>query len=133
MSGGSTRTNPPRVRGVPGEWHWQPEMSGGKKGQVVPLFDKGLKMFEIAQFSVFTPDVKKGGAHHFRFFCGCWQAMGLGGMHIAGRTWEWSPTWWEIIGVGGFAPSVANRRAYAGWVHGTASRPKPKTPSKPAA
>ena len=56
--------------------------------------------------------------------------MGLGGMQVSGRTWEWSPTWSEIMGVGGF-----DRGAYTGLVHGIASRlkPKPNTPSKPAA
>ena len=35
------------------------------------------------------------------------------------------------MGVGGFDPSAANREAYAGLVHGVASRPKNKTPSRP--
>ena len=43
------------------------------------------------------------------------------------------PTWLEIMRVGGFDPSAANWGAYAGLVHGIASRPKPKRPSKPAA
>ena len=52
---------------------------GGMNGKVVPRSDKGLKMFEMAQFNVFTPDVKKGAARHLRFLCHCWEAMGLGG------------------------------------------------------
>ena len=92
-------------------------------------------MFELAQFNVFTPDIKKAGAGHFRFVCMCWQAMGLGGIQSVGRTWECPPTWSEITRVGGFDPSAANRGAYAGLVHGIASRPKPKpkTPAAPAA
>ena len=56
-------------------------------------------------------------------------------MQVAGRTWECSPTWSDIMGVGGFDPSAANKGAYASLVHGTASRPKPKpkTPSNPEA
>ena len=65
---------------VSGEWWWQPEMSGGKKGQLGPPSDKGVKMFELAQFNIFTRDVNKVGAGHFGFVCMCWQAMGLGGM-----------------------------------------------------
>ena len=30
---------------------------GGKKGKVVPSSKKEVKMFEMAQFNVFTPDV----------------------------------------------------------------------------
>ena len=61
----------------------------------------------------------------------CWQAMGLGGLECVWKAWEWSPTWPEIMGIGGFDPSRDNRGAYAGWVHGIASRPqsKPKTPA----
>ena len=38
------------------------------------------------------------------------------------------------MGIGGFDPSAANRGAYAGLVHGIASRPKskPRTPAAPA-
>ena len=59
--------------------------------------------------------------------------MGHGGIQVAGRTSEWLATWSEIMGVGGLDPSAANRGAYARLVDGIASRPKPKTPSKPAA
>ena len=46
----------------------------------------------------------------------------------------WTPTWSAIIEIGGFDPSGANRRTYAGLVHGIASRPKPKpkVPATPA-
>ena len=56
-------------------------------------------------------------------------------MQSVGRTWQWSPTWLGIMHVGCFDPSAANRRAYAGLVHGIAShpKPKPKTPAAPAA
>ena len=108
-------------------------MPGGKKGQPGPASDKGVKMFELAQFNIFNPDVKKAGAGHFPFVCMCWQAMGLGGMQSVGRTWEWSPTWSELTAVEGFDPSAANRGAYAEFVHGIASDPKakPKTPAAP--
>ena len=49
-----------------------------------------MAMFAARQISgpsvnVFTPEVKKAGAPHFRFLCCCWQALGLGGgMEVAG-------------------------------------------------
>ena len=73
-----------------------------------------------------------GGAGRFRFLCHSWEAMGLGVMQVARRTWEWSPTWSEIIGVGGLDPLAATRGAYAGLVHGIVSHPKLKTSIKPA-
>ena len=33
----------------------------GKSGQAASPSDKGVKMFELAQFNVFTPNVKKRG------------------------------------------------------------------------
>ena len=56
------------ARGGCGEWHWQPAMSGVKKGPGPPPSDKGVKMFEMGQFNVFTPDVKKGGGHKISGF-----------------------------------------------------------------
>ena len=41
------------------------------------------------------------------------------------------PTWSAALDFGGFNPGAANRGAYAGLVHGIASRPKSKP--KPAA
>ena len=32
----------------------------------------------------------------------------FGGMQSVGTTWEWSPTWSEIMGIPGFDPSAAN-------------------------
>ena len=116
MSGGCTRTN--RCGSVRFEGNGTARMQGGAEGHVAP-FDKGMKMFELVQFNVFPPDVKKGGA-------GCWQAMGLGGMPSVGRTCEWSPTWFEMMRVGSFDPSAANCRAYVGMVHSIASSPQPK-------
>ena len=64
----------------------------------------------------------------------CWQAMGLGRMQSIGRMWEFSLTWSEIMGVGGFDPSATYQGVHAVLVHGIASRPKPKpkTPAAPA-
>ena len=77
---GFYRDKPPRVGGggVPGLWHSQPEMPGGKKGKVVPPSDKGVTMFEMAQFNVFTPEVKKGGGGSISSF-----------FAIVGRPWDW--------------------------------------------
>ena len=91
-------------------------------------------MFELAQFNVFTPDVKRGGARHFRLICMCGHAMGLGGMECVGGIWEWSRLWLGIMGIGSFDPSAADPGGYAGLVHGISSRPKskPKTLVAPA-
>ena len=79
-----------------------------------PPSENGVKKFELAQLNVFIPDVKGGGgASHWRFIAMCWQAMELGGMECVGRTWTWTPTWSEIMGIGRFDPSAANRGAYA--------------------
>ena len=48
-----------------------------------------------------------------------------------GKAWTWTPTWSALMDMGGFNPEAANRGAYAGLVHGIASRPKSKP--KPAA
>ena len=92
-------------------------------------------MFELAQLNLFTHDVKKGGAGPWRFIAMCWQAMELGGMECVGRTWTWTPTWSEIMGIGGFDLSATSEGAYAGLVHGIACRPKskPKAFATPAA
>ena len=36
-------------------------------------------MFELAQTNIFTPERKKGGGTHWRFFAHCRQGLGLGG------------------------------------------------------
>ena len=55
-------------------------------------------------------------------------------MEFAGSTWTWTPTWSALMDMGGFDPAAANRGAYAGLVHGIASRPKskPKLAATPA-
>ena len=99
-----------------------------------PHSEKGVKMFELAQLNVFTHDVKKGGWGPWRFIAHHWPTIGLRGMECVGRTWMWTMTWSEILGIWGLDPSAANRGAYAGLVHGIASRPKPKpkAPTTPA-
>ena len=68
--------------GVPGWWGWQPELPGRKWGRRPPPTppEKGVKMFELAQLNLFTPEVKRGGGSHWRFIAMCWQALGLGGV-----------------------------------------------------
>ena len=44
---GVRKDKPLRVGAVPGEWHWESEMPGGKKGQVPPPSDNTVKMFEM--------------------------------------------------------------------------------------
>ena len=123
------------VGGVAGAWWWQPKLPGRKRGVAPPPpSEKGVKMFGLARPNVFTPDVKKEGASHWRFIAHFWHAMGLRGMECARRTWTWTPTWLEIMGIGRFDPSADNRGAYARLVHGIAShpKPKPKAPTTPA-
>ena len=57
-----------------------------EEGPSVAPFRQEVKMFELAKFNVFIPDIKKGGVGHFWFLRMCWQAMGLGGMESVGRT-----------------------------------------------
>ena len=93
-----------------------------------------MKTLELAQLNVFTPAVKKSRAGHWQLIPMCLQTKRLGGMECVWRTWEWSLTWSEITGMGGFDMSAANRGVYAGLVHGIASRfkPKPKVSATPA-
>ena len=101
----------------------------------------GVKMFELAQTNIFTPERekggggtperKKGGGTQRRFVAQCWQGLGLGGVDWVGKAWVWTPPWSALLHFGGFNPEAAKRGAYAGAVHGIASRPKSKP--KPAA
>ena len=98
---------------------------GEGEGNVLRPSDAGLKMFKMAQYNIFIPHVKKaGGTTLPLLFCRL-QALGLGEMEVAGRVWQWTPTWSEVMRVGGgFDPAVANRGAYAGVVQGITHRPK---------
>ena len=55
-------------------------------------------------------------------------------MEFAERTRTWTPTWSAGMEMGGFDPAAAHWGAYAGLVHGIASRPKskPRPPATPA-
>ena len=67
---------------VAGSWGMQRELPGqGNKrwGQVPPPPERGVKMFELAQTNILTPERKKEGATHWRFVAHCWQGPGLGG------------------------------------------------------
>ena len=44
-------------------------MPGRKRGQAAPPSSKGVKMFELALFNIFTPDVKRGGGIGASFAC----------------------------------------------------------------
>ena len=79
----STRTSP-CAWVVEGSWGWQRELPGpGNKrwGEVPPPPpERGVKMFELAQTNIFTPERKRGGGGtHWRFVAHCWQGLGLGG------------------------------------------------------
>ena len=123
---GQTRAGPRGCRGLVVATGVAREEEGGSPP---PPSEKGVKMFQLAQLNVFAPDVKKEG-------------RGTGGASpCASRRWDWGVlsvlggrpwtlTWSEIMGIGGFDLSAANRGAYAGLVHGIACRPKPKPKPK---
>ena len=96
-----------------------------------PPPERRVKMFELAQTNIFSPERKKGGATHWRFVAHCWQGRNLRGVEWVGKAWVWTPTWSALLDIRGFNPEAANRGVYAGVVHGIAGRPKPKP--KPAA
>ena len=94
-----------------------------------------MKMFELPQLHLFTPERKKRGGTHWRFIANCWQGLGLGGMEYGARTWTWTPNWLALMDMGGFEPEAANQGGgYAGMVHGITCRPnsKPKPAATPA-
>ena len=93
-------------------------------GRSPPPPEMGEKMFELAQTNIFSPERKKGGG----------QGLCLGGVKWVGKAWVWTPTWMALMDFGGFNPEAANRGAYAGVVHGFASRPQsnPKPAATPA-
>ena len=57
------KITPLRLGVVNGWWGWQPELPGPGKGwgEVRPPPERGVKMFELAQTNIFTPERKKGG------------------------------------------------------------------------
>ena len=94
---------------------------------------KWVKMFELSQTNIFTPEQKKGGGIHWQFVAHCWQGLGLGGggVDCVGKAWVWTPTSSALLDFRGFNSEAANRGVYAGLLHGIASRLKSKP--KPAA
>ena len=118
----------PRVVGV------ATRVAGEEMGGDAPPLEMGVKMYELAELNLFTPERKRGGGH-WRFIANCWQGLGLGGMEYGASTWTWTPILSALMDMGGFDPEAANRGAYAGLVHGIASRLKstPKPAATPAA
>ena len=128
---------PLRLGLINGSSGWRRELPGpGKRrGEVPPppppQKKMEVKMFESAQTNIFTPERTKVGGTHWQFVPHCWQGLGLGGLDWVGKARVWTPTWLALLDFGGFKPEAANRGAYAGLVHGIASRLKSKP--KPAA
>ena len=95
-----------------------------------PPPEKGVKMFELAQTNIFTPERKKGGATHWRFVAHCWQGLGLGGLSGWRRPGFGRPPGWCCWNSG---VSTLRRRTggcMPGWC--TASPPGPSpSPSPP--
>ena len=124
---------PLRLGVVNGWWGWQLELPGPGKGwgEVALPPEMGVKMFQLAQTNILTLERKKGGTTHRRFVVNCWQGLGFGGIEYAGKAYTRTLTCSALMDFGGFNPEAGNRGAYAGVVHGIASRPKSKP--KPAA
>ena len=124
---------PLRLGVVNGLWGWQREFPGAGKrwGEVPPPPQKkmGVKMFELAQTNIFTPERKKGGGHPLAIRRPLLAGARLGGVDWVGKAWVWTPTWSALLDF-----EAVNRGAYAGLMHGIASRPKskPKLAATPA-
>ena len=101
---------PLRLGVVEGSWGWHCELPGqGNKrwGEVPPPPQRGVKMFELPQTNIFTPERKKGGGGtHWRFVAHSWQGLGLGGVEWVGKAWVWTPTWLALLDFGGFNPEA---------------------------
>ena len=90
---------PMRVEVVRGWWGWEPELPGRKWGETrpPPPPEKGVKMFELAQHNLFTPEKKKGGAptgdslpcDRRRWDWGGWSLWGGPERPTGGRTPDW--------------------------------------------
>ena len=126
----------------PCAWGWSRGCGGGNvscrrrgisgAGRWPPPPERGVKMFELAQTNIFTPDRKNGGGHPLAIRRPLLARAGLGGgVERVGKAWVWTPTRSALLDFGGLNPEAANRGVYAGVVHGIATRPKPKP--KPAA
>ena len=74
-----------------------------------PPPEMGVKMYELGQTNLFTPERKKGGTTHWRFVANCWQGLGLGGMEYVEKAWTWTPTWSALMDMGGINPAAANQ------------------------
>ena len=77
-----TRGDKPLCLGVVnGSWGWQLELPGpGKRwGEVEDPPEMGVKMFELAQTNIFTPERKKGGGHALAIRRSLLAGAGLGG------------------------------------------------------
>ena len=80
--GGGVHLDRPLPLGVQnGWWGWQRELPGlGKRwGEVGPPPEKGVKMFELAQTNIFSPERKKGGGRPLAIRRQLLAGAGLGG------------------------------------------------------
>ena len=81
---------PLRLGVVNGWWGWQPELPGPGKGwgEVRGPPTRGVKMFELAQTNIFTPERKKVGGHPLAICRPLLAGAGLGGgVEYAGKAW----------------------------------------------
>ena len=106
---------PLRLGVVNGWWGWQPELPEPEKrwGEVrpPPPPERGVKMFQLAQINLFTPERKKEGGTHWQLAANCLQGLGLGGMDHAGQAWTWTPTSSALMDMGTFNPEAMKRGA----------------------
>ena len=117
MLGGSLRMGRCGLGGGgEGEWHWR--LQGVNMGRPSGA---AVKTFELAQFNVFTPRLRRLVPTTNASFAPVWG-------HCAWRGWRLRL---QVMRVGRFDQTAANRGAYGGLIRGTASRPKAL--NKPAA
>ena len=124
-----------RVGGVPGSWGWPPELPGRKWGETPPPHpEKGMKMFELGQLNLFTPEKKKGGGQPLAIHRHVLASAGTGGDGVCGEELDLDADLVSTDGNWGVRPGGGHRGAYAGLVHGIASRSKckPKVAATPA-
>ena len=79
--GGCPHGHPLRLGVVNRSWGWQRELPGpGKRwGEVPPPPpEMGVKMFELAQTNIFTPEWKRGGGHPRAIRCPLLAVAALG-------------------------------------------------------
>ena len=64
----------------------------------------GVKMFELAQTNIFTPERKRGGPPTGNSLPAACRGWAWGGVEYAGKAWTWTPTWSALMDFKEFQP-----------------------------